>query len=148
MRIIFPLIRFLHFTFLLVSSLLKKKKSKNKVEHHILYFYHLLAPQLISISCYRHKTEKLSNWSSANVENYRLISLEGLEIRFTVSNGQDLFDFWQNSPIVLGQERNGPFVDPPKLDAGFAREIKRHRHALRTGAKRAKKERKDIKLWT
>jgi len=29
-----------------------------------------------------------------------LISLEGLEIRFTVSDGQDLFDFWQKSPIV------------------------------------------------
>lgn len=68
-----------------------------------------------------------------------MISLEGLEIRFTVSDGQDLFDFWQKSPIVLGQEKDGPFVDPPKLDAGFAREIKRHRHALRTGAKRAKK---------
>lgn len=35
------------------------------------------------------------------------LSLEGLEIRFTVSNGQDLFDFPQKSPIVLGQERNG-----------------------------------------
>lgn len=97
-------------------------------------------PQLISISCCRRETEQLSDWSSADVENYRLISLEGLEIRFTVSDGQDLFDFWQKSPIVLGQERDGPFVDPPKLDAGFAREIKRHRHALRTRAKRAKEE--------
>jgi len=68
-----------------------------------------------------------------------LISSEEPEIRFTVSNGQDLFDFWQKSPIVPEQERNGPFVDPPKLDAGFAREIKRHRHALRTGAKKSKK---------
>lgn len=64
-----------------------------------------------------------------------MISLEGPEIRFTVSDGQDLFDFWQKSPIILEQERDGPFVDPPKLDAGFAREIKRHRHALRTRAK-------------
>lgn len=46
----------------------------------------------------------------------------------------------QKSPIILGQERDGPFVGPSKLDAGFAREIKRHRHALRTKAKRAKEE--------
>jgi len=71
-----------------------------------------------------------------------LISLEGPEIRFTVSDGQDLFDFWQKSPIILGQERDGPLVGPPKLDAGFAREIKRHRHVLRTEAKRSKEEEK------
>lgn len=69
-----------------------------------------------------------------------MISLEGPEIRFRVSDGQDLFDFWQKYPIILGQERDGPFVGPSKLDAGFAREIKRHRHALRTKAKRAEEE--------
>lgn len=69
-----------------------------------------------------------------------MISLEGPEIRFTVSDGQDLFDFWQKSPIILGQERDGPLVGPSKLDAGFAREIKRHRHVLWTEAKRAKEE--------
>jgi len=64
-----------------------------------------------------------------------LISLEGPEIRFTVSDRQDLFDFSRKSPIVLGRRKERPAL--PKLDAGFVHEIKRHRRALRTSARRA-----------
>lgn len=47
----------------------------------------------------------------------------------------------QKSPIVLGQERDGRFVGQSKLDAGFVREIKRHRRALPTMRKESQRAR-------
>jgi len=115
----------------------------------LLRIYYLSNLQLISISCRRRETGQPSNWSSAYVEDYRLISLEGPEIRFTVSNGRDLFDFWQKSPIVLGQERDGPFIGPPKLDAGFARENQKTSSRFTIRSKKSEgAKRKDTKVWT
>lgn len=87
------------FSVILFMSSFEKPKTELNVKS-CTFTFGIPVPQLISISCCRRETEQPSNWSSADVENYRLISLERLEIRFTVSDGQDLFDFWQKSPIV------------------------------------------------